>query len=206
MNNRDKPTPSPRRQQALSLRLPRRTLLVLCGVAGCGKSTFAADLVARYAHLGLRPTTIVSSDFCRALICDDENNQLVSRDSFDLFHFIIDKRMQQGVFTIADSTALKPLARIQLLDLARRHHYTTCLLAFDVPLKVCIDRDQRRARSVGAQVISYQDDLLSKALLAIPDEGWHYYYIVPFPPAVTLEILPDLYNNKESSNDSLLDK
>src|SRR5437879_13153007 len=86
--------------------IPRRTLLVLCGPAGSGKSTFAAQ---RFAS-----TTIVSSDYCRAMICDDENNQQVNRDTFDLFYYIIQKRMYLGRFTVADSTALQTEARRQI--------------------------------------------------------------------------------------------
>ncbi len=49
------------------IKVPRRTLLVLCGPAACGKSTFVAQ---RFGA-----TTIVSSDYCRALICDDIANR-----------------------------------------------------------------------------------------------------------------------------------
>src|SRR5579872_525075 len=95
------------------IRLPFRTLLALCGPAGAGKSTFAAQ---RFS-----PTAIVSSDHCRELICDDMSNQNVNRDTFDLFHYIINKRLWNGRFTVADSTALYAEARYKLLDLARRH-------------------------------------------------------------------------------------
>ena len=86
----------------LLITLPRRNLLVLCGPAGSGKSTFAAQRFGR--------TIIVSSDHCRELVCDDINNQYANRDTFDLFHYIIHKRMFNGRFTVADSTALKPEA------------------------------------------------------------------------------------------------
>ena len=185
-------------QNTLILQLPRRTLLVLCGAAGCGKSTFATNFITMHANRGLYTTSIVSSDYCRAVICDDENNQLVSRDSFELFHFILHKRMQQGVFTIADSTALKAHARYQLLDLAQRHQYTTCLLIFDVPMAACIQQDQQRPRSVGAQVITYHYHLLQQALLDTPREGWQQIHVLQTQSApITLEILPDLYDNRE---------
>src|SRR5437868_1216817 len=101
------------------IQVPHRTLLVLCSPAGCGKSTFAAQ---RFV-----PTNIVSSDLCRAMICDDENNQQVNRDTFDLFYYIIQKRMFLGRFTVADSTALQAEARRRLRDLSRRFGYFGCL-------------------------------------------------------------------------------
>jgi predicted kinase len=183
----------------LVMTLPRRTLLVLCGPAGCGKSTLASNLVTTYHYLGLRATTSISSDHCRALICDDENNQAVNRDTFDLFHFIIHKRMLQHRFTIADSTALRADARHRLLGLVYRHNYTACLLIFNIPLELCIQRDQQRTRSVGPQVIAYHTDLLQQALQCAPQEGWHQVHVLTEKTtSVALEILPDPNESRES--------
>src|SRR6266516_3926374 len=110
--------------------IPRRSLLVLCGPAGSGKSTFAKHLIDKHRHEDFQPTMIVSSDRCRALVCDDEGSQQANRDTFDLFYYIIHKRMFQNRLTIADSTALQPEARHRLLGLAERHNYHTCLLIF----------------------------------------------------------------------------
>ena len=92
----------------LQITVPRRTLLVLCGPAASGKSTFASQQFAT--------SMVVSSDYCRELICDDSNNQHVNRDAFDLFYYIINKRMYLSRFTIADSTALQANARLRLLE------------------------------------------------------------------------------------------
>jgi len=154
----------------MTIKVPRRTLLVLCGIASCGKSTFAAR---RFI-----PTAIVSSDFCRMLVCDDVNNQQVNRDTFDLFHYIIHKRMFNGRFTVADSTALQPDARRRLQELARRHGYLACLLIFNVPATICLERDRKRERRVGDPVIIYHAGLLQKALLDVPNEGWDQVHIL----------------------------
>ena len=157
---------------------PWRTLLVLCGPAGCGKSTFAQRLVEQHSHYGLRATTVVSSDYCRALVCDDEANQQVSRDAFDLFHFIIQKRLLQRRFTIADSTALQAPARHKLLELARSNHYSSLLLIFTISASTCLQRDLERKRSVGERVIARHTQLLQQTLLAAPSEGWNQIYII----------------------------
>lgn len=146
------------------IRVPFRTLLVLCGPAGAGKSTFAAQR--------FNPTAIVSSDHCRELVCDDVSNQSVNRDAFDLFHYTINKRLWNGRFTVADSTALYAEARYKLLDLARRHGYYAALLIFDVPESVTSERNRQRARSVAAEVHSYHARLLQQTLLDAPHEGW----------------------------------
>jgi predicted kinase len=158
--------------------LPMRSLLVLSGPAGAGKSTFARKLVQTHEPQGFKETMIVSSDDCRALVCDDENNQQVNRDTFDLFHYIINKRMFLDRFTIADSTALYAAARHKMLDLATRHSYYTCLLVFNVPAEITQRRDQRRQRFVGERVISYHHDLLLKALQDVPNEVWNQVHIL----------------------------
>ena len=147
-----------------SLILPRRALLVLCGPTGAGKSTFAAR---RFPE-----TNIVSSDRCRGMICDDENDQTVNRDVFDLFYLILQKRMRLGRFCVADSTALKPDARRQLRDLSRRFGYYGCLLIFTTPPEVCIQRDGQRTRQVGESVVQYHAGLLAQTLQDAPNEGW----------------------------------
>lgn len=144
--------------------LPRRTLLVLCGAAGAGKSTFAAQ---RFPA-----TSIVSSDRCRGLVCDDENDQTVNRDAFDLFYYILQKRMKLGRFCVADSAALKPDARRNLRALSRRFGYYGCLLIFTTPPEVCIQRDSQRTRRVGESVVHYHAGLLPQAMQDAPNEGW----------------------------------
>src|SRR5947207_2617383 len=150
--------------------IPRRTLLVLCGPAGSGKSTFAAQ---RFTA-----TNIVSSDFCRAMICDDENNQQVNRDTFELFYFIIQKRLFLGRFTVADSTALQPDARRKLRELSRRFGYLGCLLIFNIPPEVCLERNTARHRLVEEQVIAYHAELLQRTLLDAPYEGWEQVHVL----------------------------
>ncbi|WP_165423481.1 AAA family ATPase [Ktedonosporobacter rubrisoli] len=175
----------------LTVEIPQRTLVVLCGSAGSGKSTFAHNLIARHKNQGLKPTVIVSSDQCRAMISDDEANQFVNRDTFDLFHFIIHKRMFQDRFTIADSTALQVEARQRLLALAQRHHYHTCLFIFNIPPALCIQRDQQRQRLVGEQVIAYHTNLLQQALLDAPKENWNQLHILDEHTKVELAFLPN---------------
>lgn len=169
---------------ALKIGVPRRTLLVLCGVAGCGKSTFAAQR--------FRESMIVSSDRCREMICDDVTNQQVNRDTFDLFYYILRKRMYLGRFTVADSTALHAEARRQLRELAQRYGYYTCLVVFDVPEEVCLRRDRLRERRVGDAVVTYHAGLLRQALVDAPQEGWHQWHVLHEEDmdAVQITLLP----------------
>src|SRR2546430_7044981 len=158
------------KRMPIVIKVPRRTLLVLCGPAGSGKSTFAAQ---RFSS-----TTVVSSDHCRALICDDANNQQVNRDTFDLFYYIINKRLFLGRFTVADSTALYPEARRHLREIARRYGFLACLLIFDISQKTCAQRNELRQRKVEAKVLPYHAALLQQTLRDVPNEGWDQIHVL----------------------------
>jgi protein phosphatase len=53
-----------RSSQAQELQVPELSLVVLVGASGSGKSTFAREHFSR--------TEVISSDFCRGLVSDDE--------------------------------------------------------------------------------------------------------------------------------------
>ena len=80
----------------MNLTIPELSLVVLIGVSGSGKSTFAQK------HF--KPTEIVSSDACRGLVSDDENSQAATPDAFELLHFIARKRLAAGKLTVVDAT------------------------------------------------------------------------------------------------------
>jgi len=175
-----------------SITIPQRALVVLSGPAGAGKSTFAQHIIESHRDKGFQPTMIVSSDRCRGMVCDDESNQQVNRDTFDLFHYIIYKRMLQSRFTIADSTALQPEARKRLLGLAERHNYHTCLFIFDIPPEICIQHDQQRHRLVGEQVITFHYNLLQRTIQETPGEGWKQIHILHNEDLpIEIAIMPD---------------
>ena len=119
------------------LAIPELCLVVLVGASGSGKSTFAAR--------ALRPSEVISSDFCRGLVTDDENDQAATRDAFDVLHYIAGKRLAAGRLTVVDATNVQPDARRQLVELARAHDVLPVAIVLDVPESVCA-RAQRGAR------------------------------------------------------------
>lgn len=148
--------------------IPRNTLVVLCGPAGCGKSTFAAK------HF--LPTRVVSSDDCRARVSDDPTNQAVSGHAFDLMHFIIEKRLYLSRLTVADATNLKREDRRPLIKIARRYNFNTAAIIFDIPLDLCLARNRARERVIPEVALIAQYELLLKTLRAIDREGFDYVY------------------------------
>src|ERR1700686_3951212 len=121
----------------MKISIPKLSLVVLIGPSGSGKSTFARK------HF--LPTEILSSDACRALVSDHENDQTVTKDAFAVLHFIAAKRLAIGRLTVIDATNVQPEARKPLVELARQYHCLPVAFVLDLPERVCQDRNKGRA-------------------------------------------------------------
>ena len=100
--------------QPVNITIPELSLVVLIGPSGCGKSSFA--------RTHFKPTEVLSSDFCRGLVSDDENEQAATKDAFEVLHYIARKRLAAGRLTVVDATNVQPEARKPLVALAREFH------------------------------------------------------------------------------------
>ena len=153
------------------IKIPDLSLVVLVGVSGSGKSTFAAR------HF--LATEVISSDFCRGLVSDAENDQSATGDAFDLLHFIAGKRLAAGRLTVADATNVQPSARQPLVELARRHHVLAVAIVLDVPEATCAARNAARAdRAFGSHVLRQQQGQLRRGLRGLRREGFHRVYVL----------------------------
>jgi protein phosphatase len=131
------------------LTIPRRSLVLLIGVSGSGKSTFAR------AHFG--PFQAISSDYCRGLVSDDEADQGATVAAFGVLHYIVDKRLDYGRLTVVDATNVEVRARRELLAMARDHHFKTVGIVFDVdPVTAMGQNADRPDRVVPDGVIAAQ--------------------------------------------------
>lgn len=146
------------------IRVLRPSVIVLCGPAGCGKSTFAVR------HF--RRTHVISSDFCRQLVCDDETDQRYHSQAFALLNFLIGQRLSINRLCVVDSTAISPGARKSLLDVGQKYRVRTELFLFDIPLEKCLERDRCRSRSVGSRGIEEQYRLFKRAQERVRSEGF----------------------------------
>ena len=86
----------------MHITIPTPSLVLLIGPSGAGKSTFAR------AHF--KPTEVISSDYCRGLVSDDENSLAATDDAFAVLHFIAAKRLANARLTVIDATATAVLA------------------------------------------------------------------------------------------------
>jgi len=153
------------------LAVPELSLVVLVGASGSGKSTFAAT------HF--KPTEVISSDFCRGLVADDENDQSATKDAFDVLHYIAGKRLAAGRLTVVDATSVQPEARRPLVELAREHDVLPVAIVFDMPVGTCVTRNASRPdRDFGAHVIHRQHAQLRKSLRGLQREGFRTVHVL----------------------------
>ncbi|TDW23589.1 polynucleotide kinase-phosphatase [Kribbella kalugense] len=153
------------------LNIPSLCLVVLVGASGSGKSTFA-----RKHFLG---TEVISSDFCRGLVSDDENDQAATKDAFEILNFIAGKRLAAGRLTVIDATNVQPEARKELVNLAREYDVLPVAIVLDPPERVCIERtEQRPDRQFGAKVIARQRSQLKRGLKSLKREGFRTVHVL----------------------------
>ncbi|MGX5212006.1 polynucleotide kinase-phosphatase [Streptomyces violaceus] len=148
------------------------SLVVLVGASGSGKSTFA--------RRHFKPTEIISSDFCRGLVSDDENDQSATKDAFDVLHYIAGKRLAAGRRTVVDATSVQPDARRQLIDLARQYDVLPIAIVLDVPEEVCAERNAGRTdrADMPRRVIHRHTRELRRSLRHLEREGFRKVHVL----------------------------
>lgn len=174
----------------MKINLPELSLVVLIGPSGSGKSTFG--------RTHFKSTEILSSDVCRGLVSDDENNQQATNDAFEVLHFIAAKRLAAGKLTVIDATNVQPEARKPLVTLAREYHCLPVAIVLNVPPKVCHAHNQRRPdRVFGEHVVRQQSQQLRRSLRDLQREGFRHVNVLSSLEeieAVTIERQP-MWNN-----------
>ncbi|HKQ75736.1 MAG TPA: polynucleotide kinase-phosphatase [Blastocatellia bacterium] len=161
----------------MKITVPELSLVVLIGPSGCGKSTFARK------HF--KPTEILSSDYFRGLVSDDENDQSATKDAFEALHFIAAKRLAAGKLTVIDATNVQPESRRPLVQLAREYHCLAVAVVLNLPEKLCQDRNRLRPdRDFGPHVIRQQKQQLRRSLRDLQYEGFRHVFVMDSPEAV----------------------
>jgi len=154
-----------------TLIIPELSLVILIGASGSGKSTFA-----RQSFLS---TEVISSDFCRALITDDENDQTITAEAFDLLRTITGKRLASGHLTVIDATNVKTEDRKPFIDLAKEYHTVPVAIVFDLPEKTCQDNNKQRTdRQIPAAAVHRQIEQMRRSLHGLKKEGFRYIYTI----------------------------
>ncbi|HKN00961.1 MAG TPA: polynucleotide kinase-phosphatase [Candidatus Binataceae bacterium] len=161
----------------MNITIPELSLVVLIGPSGSGKSTFARRVFL--------PTEVISSDFCRGLVSDDENDQSATVEAFEVLHFIAAKRLQAGRLTVVDATNVKPESRKPLIALARQYHCIPVAIVLNIPERTCAERNSSRPdRNFSSHVIRQHVQEMRRSLRRLDREGFRHVHILDSPDAI----------------------
>ncbi len=120
-------------------RPPKGTVVLAIGLPGSGKSSWFRR----------NKITPLSSDLLRTLLFDDPTEQRFQDLIFSNLRSMLKARLiARRPMNYVDATNLTPHERQGWIKLAKDYGYEVQAVFFDVPLEVCLERNQRRDRVV----------------------------------------------------------
>ncbi|GAA2652375.1 polynucleotide kinase-phosphatase [Paractinoplanes durhamensis] len=171
--------------------VPELALVALVGISGSGKSTFA--------RTHFKPTQVLSSDYFRGLVADDENDQSASAAAFDVLHYVAGKRLAAGRLTVVDATNLQSHSRAGLVKVAREHDVLPVAIVLDVAEALAWERTGSRPdRTFGRQVLTRMHRDLRRSLGSLAREGFRKVHVLRGPDEIAATEIryEKLYNDK----------
>jgi len=176
----------------MRIEIPEIAVVALMGASGSGKSTFAKRF--------FKPTEVLSSDYFRALISDDENNQAATAQAFDALYYVANKRLEFGLTVVIDATNVQREARANILRLAKEQNCHAAAIVLDMSEKLCRERNEtRRERGFSGHVITRQCEQMRRSIRYLQKEGFRYVYVLKGEDDLSgVEIVRvPLWNNKK---------
>lgn len=155
----------------MRIEIPNFCLVALIGATSSGKSTFAAK------HF--KPTEVLSSDYFRGLISDDESDQSCTTEAFDALYYVARKRLDAMKLTVIDATNVQEAARKQVIALAKEENCHPVAIVFHTPEAVCKERNAARPdRMLPERVVQRHCTELRRSLRTLKREGFRFIYVL----------------------------
>lgn len=153
------------------IEIPEVCVVAMVGATSSGKSSFAQK------HF--KPTEVLSSDFFRGMVCDDENCQSVSGDAFDLLYYAANKRLDNMKLTVIDATNVQKSARQGVIDLAKVQNVHAAAIVLNLPEELLQKRNKARPdRNLPERVIRQHCRDLRRSIKGLKREGFRFVYVI----------------------------
>ncbi len=121
----------------------------------------------------------MSSDGLREMVSDNAADQDASAEAFKLLALIANGRLRRRLTTVIDATNLRAVNRKPLRQAASRYGIPTIAIAFDLPVEIYMERNERRPdRVVDAEVVADQAERMVEAVTDLADEGYAVVYVI----------------------------
>lgn len=161
--------------------MKKQELKVLCGISASGKSTWSKEFVAKNDKW-----CIVSRDDYRYAwqnkgTVDPKLESIITEKVLDSIETLINN----GYNVIYDATNLKASYIVKIADVVK-HTAKVTYQIFDIPVEVAIERDSKRERKVGREVIEKQ----YKDYLVVLD-SFSFQPILPTPHRYVLPVIEE---------------
>lgn len=140
----------------------RPSLIILCGIPGSGKSTYAKNYIEQNSN-----TLHLSSDAIRKELYGDENIQGNPAEVFGLMQKRAVEALNNGCKVIYDATNITRKDRASIIGICPKFTNVECHIIW-APIEECVKRDSNRERTVGKEVI---DKMLKRFQAVYYDEG-----------------------------------
>jgi predicted kinase len=131
-------------EPAMAARPSRGFVVLTIGLPGSGKTTW-------FKRRGVTP---LSSDLLRTILFDDITEQRYQGLVFSTLRSLLRARLIAKMpWNYVDATNLSPHERRQWIKMAKSFGYDVQAVFFDVPFEVCMERNQRRERTVSDETM-----------------------------------------------------
>jgi predicted kinase len=144
----------------------RQRIVLLVGLPGSGKSTWAAR----------QGVSTLSSDHMRELLADDATDQTIHARVFATLRYLLRQRLAVGrPVTYVDATHLTQVERKPYVEIAQWYGCDLEAVVFDVPVEICIERNRGRGRVVPEEAIRA---MAEKLRIPTEEEGFRSVQII----------------------------
>ena len=138
------PLPVAESTEPASARPPKGAVILAIGLPGSGKSSW-------FKRHNITP---LSTDLLRSILFDDPTEQRFQDLVFSNLRSMLRARLiARRPLNYVDATNLTPHERHSWIRLAKDYGYEVQAVYFDVPLEVCLERNQKRSRVVDEGVM-----------------------------------------------------